>query len=275
MTRAFALLLYLACTLAASGAHAGPLAADRDPSRYAYDPKPGAPLPVDPVFHDADGHPVHLPELAQGVPLILVPAYLRCPNLCGQVRASLLGGLRRDGLEGGRDYVLAVLSIDPTDAPADAGAAKAADVSEFGADAPQPFWHYLTGTAADIAAVTAAVGFRNRYDPDTRQFVHPAGIVFLTADGRVSNYLLGAGYTPVAIRAALHAASVSRIAAAAAPVLLICFHFDPTTGRYSLEIMKVLRLLALLTVMTLVGTMVVLRRRERDARSGDARRALP
>ena len=39
--------------------------------------------------------------------------------------------------------------------------------------------------------------------------------------------------------------------------------------------MKVLRLLALLTVMTLVGTMVVLRRRERDARSGDARRALP
>ena len=47
------------------------------------------------------------------------------------------------------------------------------------------------------------------------------------------------------------------------PLLLICFHFDAGTGRYSLEILKVLRLAAILTVLTLAGLLLVLHRRER------------
>jgi protein SCO1/2 len=45
--------------------------------------------------------------------------------------------------------------------------------------------------------------------------------------------------------------------------LLICFHFDPTTGRYSLEILKVLRLAGVLTVLTIAGVVFLLLRRER------------
>jgi protein SCO1/2 len=56
---------------------------------------------------------------------------------------------------------------------------------------------------------------------------------------------------------------VGRIATAAAPILLICFHFDPTTGRYSLEILKVLRLAGALTVLTIAGMVFLLCRRER------------
>ena len=44
------------------------------------------------------------------------------------------------------------------------------------------------------------------------------------------------------------------------PVLLLCFHIDPTTGRYTLAIMKVLRLAAGLTVLTVGGTMWLLHR---------------
>ena len=51
------------------------------------------------------------------------------------------------------------------------------------------------------------------------------------------------------------------IARAASPVLLLCFHFDAITGRYTLAIEKVLRLMGLLTVVTLGGLMILLHRR--------------
>jgi protein SCO1/2 len=258
--RCSALLFLAACGAAcATGGNASAI----DPAEFSYDQRPGERLPSQLLFKDSDGRVVRLGDLAQGAPLILVPAYLHCPNLCSVVRASVLGSLQRAELRGGRDYVLAVLSIDPTETSAEASAAKAADLSAFGHGQTGSYWHYLTGAAPDITAVTNAVGFRNRFDPDAQQFVHPAGIVFLTPAGVVSNYLLGVGYTPLDVRIALRTAGMGRIAAAAAPLLLICFHFDPTTGRYSLAIMKVLRLAGVLTALTIGGTLFLLYRRER------------
>jgi protein SCO1/2 len=253
--------VFLAVCGAASAS--GPYSTNIDPARFSYQERPGSQLPTQILFRDSDGRAVRLNDLAQGVPLILVPAYLRCPNLCGVVRASLLGALQHANLHAGRDYVLAVLSIDPTETSAEASAAKASDLSAFGSGRTQPYWHYLTGTASNITAVTDAVGFRSRFEQESQQFIHPAGIVFVTPGGVVSNYLLGVGYTPLDVRSALHSADVGRIATAAAPLLLICFHFDPTTGRYSLEILKVLRLAGALTVFTIAGTVFLLYRRER------------
>jgi protein SCO1 len=260
MNRWLAVVLLVAGGAASA---ASPYPSDIDPARFSYQERPGARLPGELLFRDSDGRAVRLGDLAPGVPLILVPAYLRCSNLCGVVRASLLGALQHADLHAGRDYVLAVLSIDPTETSAEASAAKASDLSAFDSNRTQSYWHYLTGAASNITAVTDAVGFRSRFDPKSQQFIHPAGIVFVTATGVVSNYLLGVGYTPVDVRSALHSADVGRIAAAAAPLLLICFHFDPTTGRYSLEILKVLRLAGVLTVLTIGGMVFLLYRRER------------
>ena len=52
----------------------------------------------------------------------------------------------------------------------------------------------------------------------------------------------------------------------ALPVLLLCFHFDPTTGRYTLAIMKVLQLAGLMTVLTVAGTLSVSRSAAKAAR---------
>ena len=124
--------------------------------------------------------------------------------------------------------------------------------------------HYLTGRAEDIQALTDAVGFRDRFDPASNQFVHPAGVVFVTSDGqrlqlpaRCRLYALGGSLRPGARR------PPDGIAAAGSPLLLICFHFDPTTGRYSLEILKVLRLAGIVAVLTLAGVLFLLHRRER------------
>ena len=220
-------LLLLASGVAAAATRSG----DLDPEQFAYQQRAGAMLPAQLALRDADGLTVHLGNLAHGVPLIVVPAYLHCMNLCGVVRANLLGTLRRTGLAAGRDYVLVVISIDPADTSADARVAKAADLSAFGNGAlREPDWHYLTGTAADIEAVTDAIGFRHRFDPGSGQFIHPAGIVFVTASGIVSTYLLGVGYPPLAVRAALEAASMGTHCRGGRAALAHLFSFRSDNG---------------------------------------------
>jgi protein SCO1 len=227
----------------------------------AYHERPGNPVPMTLPFRDADDRTRSLADIAQGRPLILVPAYYDCVSLCGLVRSSLYGALA--GLADTGHYALAILSIDPNETGDSARMARSHDQHAIDAlRGVRP--HYLTGVAGNIRAVTDAVGFRYQRDPASGQFLHPAGVVFLTARGTVSNYLLGVGYTPAQVRSALQRAQAGLLAQVSAPLLLLCFHFDETTGRYSLEVMKVLRLAGFVTVLTLLGVLALMFRRERS-----------
>jgi len=57
-------------------------------------------------------------------------------------------------------------------------------------------------------------------------------------------------------------ASSEKIGTATDQVLLYCFHYDPTTGKYALVIMNVLRLAGLITLGALVTFMIVMFRRD-------------
>jgi protein SCO1 len=249
--------MLLSGTLGASVAHSRPTI---DATDLAWRERPGNPVPMTAPFRDADGQSMNLAHVAQGRPLILVPAYYNCASLCGLVRGSLYGALA--GLPNTSDYALAILSIDPHEAADSARMAQSHDREWLGRLRGLQA-HYLTGSADSIAAVTEAVGFRDRWDAATQQFMHPAGIVFVTPRGTVSSYLLGVGYTPTQVRSALQRAQSGLLAQVSAPLLLLCFHFDAATGLYTLEIMKVLRLAGVLTVFTLLGVMALMLRRER------------
>jgi len=163
----------------------------------------------------------------------------------------------------GRDYSLVALSIDPSETSADATAAKADDLRRYDATGAEQNWHFLTGTADAVQAVAGAVGFHDRFDPELKQFMHPVGIVFATPAGVVSSYLLGVGYRPADVRLGVTRAEWGSVAAAALPVLLLCYHYDSATGRYTLAIMKLLRLAAGLTVFTIAVTLFLAFRRDR------------
>ena len=234
-----------------------------DLNSFAYVQKPGSQLPLNAVLRDETGRGVRLSELLDSKPLILALVYFHCPNLCGIVRADLFDALGKTGMTAGRDYTLVALSIDPSETDADAKAAKAEDLSRYPLPGAEQGWHFLTGPANAVQAVAAAVGFRDRFDPELKQFIHPAGVVFLTPKGIVSSYLLGVGYRAADVRLAVTRADRGTVAAAALPILLLCYHYDPATGRYTLAIIKLLRLAAVITVVTVGGTLFLAFRRER------------
>lgn len=230
---------------------------------FTYDQRIGRAIPLDRQFRDEAGRSVRFGDLLVGRPAILVLGYFHCPNLCGFVRADLYDALTRTGLSAGADYTLIALSIDPSETPADAAQARRGDLARFSVPGDAASLHYLTGDATAIHAVSGAAGFRDRFDPDTKQFLHPAGLVFVTPRGVISGYLLGLGYKPGDVRLGLTRASTGSLAAAASPVLLLCFHFDPTTGRYTLAVLKLLKLGAAITVLVLGGALYLAFRRER------------
>jgi protein SCO1 len=235
-------------------------AAASDPLAFAYDQRLGEQVPLSAVFSDERGRTLMLRQAVNQRPTILVFGYFRCPNLCGLVRDDLLHALSR--LDRAYDYSLIVLSIDPAETTADAGSARAADIARFDHPEQTENWRYLTGSAEAIQALTHAAGFRSRFSPRDRQFLHPAGIVFLTGTGTVSSYLLGLGYQPSDVGLGL-ARAANGVTTRALPILLLCFHYDQTTGRYSLAIIRVVQLAGAITILVIGGVIVLALRRDR------------
>jgi protein SCO1/2 len=223
-----------------------------------FSPHPGATLPADADFRDQTGRTVRLGAMLRARPAIITLGYYHCPNLCGAERDDLFSALQQSGLVAGADYQVIALSIDPHETPADAAAAWRDDAARYPLGGGVDGRRYLTG---DSTAVARAVGYAARWDDSLHQFIHPLGIVVTTQGGVVSAYLLGLGYTPQALRGAVRRAAAAFVAPPPAPVLLLCFHYDATTGRYSLAIMRVLRLAGLLTIAAIAGLLTLLHMR--------------
>lgn len=235
-----------------------------DAERLAFTQRPGAMLPASQPFRDANGSLVSVPQLAGGRPMLLLLGYFQCPNLCPVTRASLYRALSAAKLQAGRDYSLAVVSIDPHESVESAQSALNKDLADFSPLGSMSAIHYLTGDEAAVNALSSAVGFHDRWDGAAREFLHPAGLIFATKDGKVSSYLLGVGYRPDQLRDGLRRAA-NRFAPPiyAEPILLLCFHYDPSTGRYSFEILKLLRLAGIASVLLIAAALFFLFRRER------------
>jgi protein SCO1/2 len=84
----------------------------------------------------------------------------------------------------------------------------------------------------------------------------------LTPAGRVARYFYGIEYLTRDLRLGLVEASSERIGTPTDQVLLYCFHYDPTTGKYALVVMNALRLAGIVTVALLATFMIVMFRRD-------------
>jgi protein SCO1 len=231
----------------------------------------GESLPLDIVFRDELGEAVRLGDYFDTKPVILVLAYYECPMLCGLVRDGLAQSLRALALAIGEQFAVITVSIDPRETSAHAVAKKGQTLRSYGRAGAAEGWHFLTGEEAPIRHLTQAVGFRYAFDAANGQFAHAAGLVVLTAQGKITRYLYGLEFAPRDVRLALIEAAAGQIGSPIDQLLLFCYEYDPATGRYGLVIMNVLRLAALITAVVLGGFMIVMFRRERhriEARSG-------
>ena len=221
------------------------------------DDRAGARVPVDAPFRDAQGHPTTLRRIAKGRPLLLVPVLHRCPNLCGVTLAGLSRAVAGQDLAPDRDFAVVALGIDPREGPAQARA----DLADLAREAPIAGAQALTGSARSIRAVTQAIGYRYAWDPRIGQYAHAAASAVLTPEGRLSGWIYGLSPSPQDLNRALSAARQDRSGHWGEALLLLCYHYDAVTGRYTPAIEAILRAAAALTVLALLLGWWRLRRR--------------
>jgi protein SCO1/2 len=242
------------------------LPADQAPSvlsDVAFDQKLGESLPLDVAFRDEAGRAVRLRDYFGRRPVVLNLVYYDCPMLCTLSLNGLASALDVLSFDAGREFEIVTISFDPKETPELAAAKKKAYLERYGRRGAEGGWHFLTGDAEAISRVTQAVGFRYAWDEETGQFAHPAGILVLTPEGRISHYLFGIEYAPKDLRLALVDSGQGRIGNALDQVLLYCYQYDPHTGRFSASVMAGVRLGGVLTVLALGGFIVAMLRRER------------
>jgi protein SCO1 len=243
--------------------------------KVSFDQNLGVQVPLDLPFRDETGRGVQLSQYFTGRPVILALVYYECPMLCVQALNGLVKSLKVLALEPGRDYSIVTVSFNPAETPEQAAAKKDEYVARLKRPGAAEGWHFLTGNEASIRMLTDAVGFHYVYDAETKQFAHPTGMIVLTPEGKTSKYVFGIDYGPRDIRLALVEASDHKVGTPADRLLLYCYHYDPATGKYGLVLMNVLRLGGLLTVATIGGLILIMRRREKRVQADQGRPSTP
>jgi protein SCO1/2 len=218
-----------------------------------------AEVPGDLSFKDELGNAVKFGDyFGKGRPVILNLGYYQCPMLCGELLQGLSGSMKVLTLELGRDYDVVTVSFDPRETTEMAAEKKREMMKRYGRANGASGWHFLTGSADSINALTKAVGFQYQFDPKTQQYAHATAIVLLTPDRHIAEYFYGVEFSPKDMRLGLVQASQGKIGNITDAVLLYCYHYDPRIGKYGAVISNVLKLAGVATLLILGTFMFVM-----------------
>ncbi len=231
-------------------------------------------VPTGLAFRDTVGHQVAFDDLLhQGRPLVVTLGYHRCPMLCGLVLDGLAKALKAGGLTLGRDYTAVSISIDPDEDAKLAGDQQKRILATLtsgaaGGPAHAEDWPFLItssslgGDPEAARAMARAVGFRYKYDEQSRQFAHSAVAFVLTPDGVISRYLYGVDFLARDVRLSLVDASGGRVGTSFDKVLLSCYRYDPVNRKYAPYVFAFVRGGALMVFLALAGLLTILWRKE-------------
>jgi protein SCO1 len=227
------------------------------------DQKLGAQLPLDTHFRDESGNDITLRDCFRGRPVILTLVYYKCPALCTLVLNDLTRAMNALSETCGKDFDIVTISFNPDETPDLASDKKRQYLRAYRRPSAEQNWHFLTGSPGSIKTITQAVGFRYVYDAKQQQYIHASGLVVASPGGKLSRYFYGVEYAPKDLRLALIDANAGKTSSPTATILFYCFKYDATTGRYSLAIMRLLRIFAAVTILMLGTFMLVMFRRDR------------
>lgn len=222
----------------------------------------GQQVPINLRFRDAADKEVALFELLRGGrPALLTLNYADCPMLCNLQLDGLAEGLRGVGLVPGRDYDVITVSINPKEAPERTRAFADKYHAKVGGEDIVRGWHFLRGEPVAIEALARAVGYEYTYVAEQKEYAHTAVAMVLMPDATISRYLYGVVYNPRDVRLALIEAARGEVGTTLDRILLYCFHYDATTGRYGAVASNIMRLGGFLTAAVLGAYLLVAWRR--------------
>lgn len=215
--------------------------------------KTGTYLDLNLTFKDENGETVTLANYIKGghVPVIISPVYYSCPGLCNYHLNGLTDGLRlMDWSVGDKFRVLAV-SFDPKETPDLALKKKASYMKVYDRPGTENGWSFLTGDEAAIQKLTAALGFKFKWNAEANEWAHASAAIVITPDGKISRYLPGIMFDPKDVKLAVNEASNGKVGTFVDQLVLYCFQYNPHQSKYTLYAFNIMKLGGALMVLVL------------------------
>lgn len=202
----------------------------------------GASLPKEATLLDSDGRTVRLGDLFDGKrPVVLTFNYSNCPMLCSLQLSRFVQALSQVKRTAGSDFQIATISIDPVETAERAAETKARYLRDYGRPEAASGWHFLRGSERTVRSIADAVGFSYTYNEDRKEWLHAAALMVLTPDGRVARYIYGVDYHPETLNLSIVEGSEGKIGSTMDRLVLYCFHYDESEGRYAPIAMNIMR----------------------------------
>lgn len=221
-------------------------------------PPPGARLPLDASLTDLDGRSTTLRRVIGDAPAVLVFADYRCAQLCSPILAVTGQALAKSGLEPGRDFRLIVVGFNPAATAADA---RRMIGGQIGFDTPVGEETFpLMGSERSVHELTSSVGYHFVYDTENTRFAHPAALLIVAPDGRLSRLLTGLSITGDDARSALIDAKIGAVAAFVNQFRLLCYGLGASVGRYAKPVRILLATAGAATLFAVAGGLLLLSR---------------
>lgn len=228
----------------------------------------GSRMPIDAALIDDHGHKTNPGRLLRGRPIVLLPIFYLCNGVCTTEMQGVLGALSKNPkLVPGRDLDIVVLGLNPKETPELAATKKTEYLDQDGRKETADGWTFLTGPQPEVTKVASALGIHYTYDAAKNRVNHPSAVLILTPEGRVSSYMLGGMYPAARFAEDVARAAKDELGTTDDTTWLGCVHVDPVTGKRSIVVQGVMRLLAVVVVLGILTTMVVQSRRK----GGEAR----
>lgn len=213
-----------------------------------------AQLPLDLAFSDTRGEKVTLGDFVTGhKPVIFTLNYSDCPMLCSLQLNGMVNALKEIDWTAGDEFDIVTVSLNPAEQAEQARRTQERYVGSYGRPDAARGWHFLTGSEASIQALAHSLGIEYGYNEQRKEYIHPAVLAIATPTGHIARYLYGIEYSAKTLRLSLIEASQGKIGTSVDRIILFCFHYDETEGRYAPMAMNIMRLGGGLTALGLGG----------------------
>jgi protein SCO1/2 len=222
----------------------------------------GDTIPLDLLFNNENNEALTLRQLISK-PTILMFVYFDCPNLCSPLMDGVADVISKLDMTLGKDYQVITISFNTKDTPEKAKEKKANFVQKISKE-NQKYWTYLTGTQENIAAITAAAGYK--YKAQGLDFAHASVIMVLSPSGKITRYLYGLTFLPFDVKMAIVEAEKGIARPTSSRVLQYCFAYDPGSKTYTLQVTRIVGILMLFIVFV-VFTVLIIKSRFKSKRN--------
>lgn len=229
--------------------------------------KLGTMIPLDLTFINEKGERVTLKKLMDGKPTMISLNYFRCAGICTPQLNDMAKMLGRLDLAENIDYKVLTIGFAEDESYELAAAKRKTMLSTIQRDYVQDAWHFVIGENNSSAIIADKVGFtyeKTISPAGVVDYIHPAALIMLSPEGKVTRYLNGIEQLPFDVKMALMEAGQGKIGPTIAKNLLYCFAYDPKAKTYIFKWEKIAGAVMTLIMLAFFIYLVRTGRREED-----------